>query len=58
MTTGEIYCCMFCGSTDGAYNCICNYHYMIFQDRDELNNYLDKFDELQQAKQKLLGLVK
>ena len=50
--------CMFCGSTDGAYNGICNYHYMIFQDKPELNDYVQKFDELQKAKQKLSELKK
>ncbi len=50
--------CMFCGSTDGAYNGICNYHYMIFQDKPELNDYVQKFDELQKAKQKLSELNK
>ncbi len=46
--------CMFCGSTDGAYNEICNYCYMIYQDEDDLNNYIKKFNELQEAKIKLL----
>ena len=49
---------MFCGSTDGAYNEVCNYHYMIFQNDEEFNDYVEKFNELQEAKQKLLELAK
>lgn len=58
MEVTEFKRCMFCGSTDGAYNEVCNYHYMIFQNDEEFNDYVEKFNELQEAKQKLLELAK
>jgi len=52
----EMNCCIFCGSTDGAYNEVCNYHYMVYQNNDEVNEYIKKHEELQVLKNKLLEL--
>ena len=58
MSQIELIQCMFCGSTDGAYNGVCNYHCMIYQNDDDFNDYCKKFNELEEAKRKLLEKMK
>jgi hypothetical protein len=49
--------CMFCGSTDGAVNEVCNYCFMCLQHKPEFNDYLEKHEELEKARKKLLETV-
>ena len=49
--------CMFCESSDGATNEVCNYHYMTLQNVDEFNEYCKKWNEMEKARQKLLKKV-
>lgn len=52
--TDEIKFCMFCGSSDGAVNEVCNFHYMILQNDPDMNDYLTKHEAMYKAKTKLL----